>query len=92
MGSKRRPKYSIQHQEAADLRLRVLQRDGWRCQQCGSKMNLHVHHMIHLSQLGASSLANLITLCAECHQSAHEPKIVRISEMFLRYPIRDWDN
>ena len=53
------------------LTKRVLERDEWRCQKCGSLENLQVHHKIKRSQLGNDSLDNLITLCAYCHMGAH---------------------
>ena len=55
----------------AALRLQVLQRDGWRCQFCGSMSNLEVHHQEFRSQLGSDTEDNLITLCATCHHSTH---------------------
>jgi 5-methylcytosine-specific restriction endonuclease McrA len=53
------------------LRRRVLVRDGWRCQGCGSLRQLEVHHIMRRSQLGDDVDANLITLCASCHQQIH---------------------
>ncbi len=53
------------------LRQQVLRRDGWRCQLCGSMSNLEVHHKEFRSHAGEDSELNLITLCAECHASAH---------------------
>jgi 5-methylcytosine-specific restriction endonuclease McrA len=50
---------------------RVLERDGWRCQKCGSPENLQVHHKIKRSQRGNDSLENLVTLCAYCHIAEH---------------------
>jgi hypothetical protein len=50
---------------------RVLERDGWRCQKCGSLKNLQVHHKIKRSQQGSDSLVNLVTLCAYCHMAEH---------------------
>jgi len=49
----------------------VLERDGWRCQKCGSLENLQVHHQIRRSQRRHDSLANLVTLCAFCHLGEH---------------------
>jgi hypothetical protein len=43
---------------------RVLERDGWRCQKCGSLEGLQVHHKIKRSDQGDDALANLLTLCA----------------------------
>jgi len=53
------------------LMKRVLERDGSRCQKCGSLENLQVHHKIKRSQIRNDSLANLVTLCAYCHMAEH---------------------
>ena len=53
------------------LRKRVLERDGWRCQQCGSSKDLHVHHLTRRSELGDDAEENLLTLCAWCHSHVH---------------------
>jgi len=53
------------------LRQQVLCRDGWRCQSCGTMSNLEVHHREFRSHSGSDSEANLITLCAACHATAH---------------------
>ncbi len=53
------------------LRQQVLRRDGWRCQLCGSMLNLEVHHKQFRSHSGSDSESNLITLCARCHASSH---------------------
>jgi hypothetical protein len=54
------------------LRNRVLRRDGWRCQSCGTMSNLEVHHKEFRSQAGDDSEENLITLCNACHASLHD--------------------
>ena len=53
------------------LRHQVLERDGWRCQNCGSSQALHVHHLSKRSQLGDDALDNLTTLCVNCHEREH---------------------
>ena len=53
------------------LRQRVLRRDGWRCQLCGTLSNLEVHHKQFRSHSGHDSEDNLITLCSPCHSSVH---------------------
>jgi 5-methylcytosine-specific restriction endonuclease McrA len=53
------------------LRNQVLERDGWRCQECGSLSNLQVHHLNPRSGLGSDTVTNLITLCAPCHGKRH---------------------
>ncbi len=52
------------------LREQVRRRDGWRCQGCGTRSNLEVHHQLR-SQGGHDSEENLITLCARCHSLVH---------------------
>lgn len=55
-----------------DIRKKILQRDGYRCQRCGrTDTELHVHHIVPLSKGGSSDPSNLITLCRECHESIH---------------------
>jgi 5-methylcytosine-specific restriction endonuclease McrA len=53
------------------LRQQVLQRDGWRCQFCGSMTNLDVHHQQFRSHSGEDSDVNLVTLCKKCHEQVH---------------------
>jgi 5-methylcytosine-specific restriction endonuclease McrA len=50
----------------------VLQRDGWRCQSCGSLKDLQVHHQESRSESGDDSEQNLIILCSECHSTLHK--------------------
>jgi group II intron reverse transcriptase/maturase len=53
--------------EWAELRLAVLERDGYQCTQCGSTSNLHVHHRRAQRQGGTHQMDNLQTLCERCH-------------------------
>jgi 5-methylcytosine-specific restriction endonuclease McrA len=53
------------------LRKSILERDDWRCQQCGRRTHLEVHHQQHRSQQGADAEENLITLCSACHWRQH---------------------
>ena len=61
----------LERLEYEDLRQRVLRRDSWRCQFCGSRQNLEVHHQQFRSRSGEDFEENLITLCANCHSVAH---------------------
>jgi len=54
-----------------ELRLKVLARDGWRCQICGRQENLEVHHRELRSHLGSDTEENLIALCVSCHSAIH---------------------
>ena len=55
-----------------ELHLEVLERDGWRCQMCGTMNNLQVHHLQFRSRSGDDHKTNLITLCWSCHRRVHE--------------------
>jgi 5-methylcytosine-specific restriction endonuclease McrA len=55
----------------ARLHRGILERDGWRCQKCGSSGNLDVHHINRRSALGDDAEINLITVCRECHKMLH---------------------
>jgi 5-methylcytosine-specific restriction endonuclease McrA len=51
------------------LRLEALRRDGFRCQDCGARGRLEVHHVRSVREapeLGFD-LANLKSLCPSCH-------------------------
>ena len=53
------------------LKRTVLERDGWKCQSCGRREQLEVHHQVRRSQLGPDEVRNLITLCSVCHRKLH---------------------
>jgi len=67
----KQPRLELSPEEYIRLRMRVLERDGWRCQECGSMECLEVHHMKPRSQLGDDMIDNLIALCAGCHGKCH---------------------
>lgn len=65
------------NQEGRDMdkRWEALNRDNWKCQDCGTDLKegeAEVHHMRmykgYSSPEGADRLENLISLCKECHQ------------------------
>jgi len=61
----------LENREYEELRTRVLRRDGWRCQFCGSMTNLEVHHQTFRSHAGEDKESNLISVCTKCHSSLH---------------------
>jgi 5-methylcytosine-specific restriction endonuclease McrA len=67
----KQPPIRLEQREYQELRERVLRRDGWRCQFCGSMTNLEVHHQQFRSHSGADQEDNLITLCNGCHWPEH---------------------
>ena len=67
----KRPRIRLNQEEYTHLRRQILERDGWRCQDCGSSQNLQIHHKKLRSQSGHDAEENLITLCAQCHMRIH---------------------
>ena len=55
----------------ARLRRAALQRDGYRCRECGTAGRLEVHHVVAVEVGGSNELANLKTVCRECHLEEH---------------------
>lgn len=51
-----------------NVRMHVLERDGYRCQICGrTGVKLSLHHIRFRSKNGRNDLDNLITACDDCH-------------------------
>jgi 5-methylcytosine-specific restriction endonuclease McrA len=67
----KQPRLKLNAEEYTVVRKYVLERDGWRCQDCGALKDLQVHHIKPRSQLGGDVACNLITLCAICHGRRH---------------------
>jgi hypothetical protein len=51
----------------AALRFKVLERDGFTCQYCGSRDDLQADHVIPEALGGPTTLWNLITACRTCN-------------------------
>jgi hypothetical protein len=50
----------------------VYKRDNAQCQRCGSKNNLHIHHIVSFeNEKLRADIDNLILLCADCHRWVH---------------------
>ena len=60
--------------EWASIRMRVLERAGWRCQACGLRRRLDIHHVVKRSQGGSDfDLNQLAALCRWCHDQTDAP-------------------
>jgi 5-methylcytosine-specific restriction endonuclease McrA len=70
------PRLRLDANSYHELHRQVLERDGWRCQVCGSMQHLQVHHLQFRSQSGGDEEQNLITLCAQCHAQVHRKAVV----------------
>ena len=55
------------------LRLAALDRDGWRCRDCGKAGKLEVHHVKPVRDGGARlpPLSDVVSLCLSCHRLRH---------------------
>ncbi len=54
-----------------ELTLQILERDGWKCQHCGRRDQLQIHHLLRRSQMGPDTEDNLMTVCSHCHRQLH---------------------
>ena len=64
-------------------KLLVLERDNYKCQQCGYTNNLHVHHLTY-ENVTNEQLDDLVTLCKRCHRSEHKKKVKNTKLLLLR--------
>jgi len=51
----------------------ILQEKGRRCETCGSKSNLQVHHLNYLN-LGNESKDDVMVLCKKCHKEINKKR------------------
>jgi len=67
-----RPAASVVEWKA--IRQQVLARADWRCQACGVRRRLDVHHVVKRSQGGSDfDLDQLVALCRWCHDKTDAP-------------------
>lgn len=66
-----------------ELRQMVFERDDWTCQKCGSKKNLHCHHIegIRWEPLESADIDRCITYCKKCHKEVHKIEECRAVDM-----------
>jgi 5-methylcytosine-specific restriction endonuclease McrA len=67
----KKPRIKLNSKAYMALKNQVLERDSWKCQECGALENLQVHHLKSRSRLGNDEMINLITLCTPCHRKKH---------------------
>jgi len=68
---RKQPHLRLEAKEYKLLRAQVLAGDGWRCQTCGARCNLQVHHKKSRGRLGHDHADDLITLCAAYQEATH---------------------
>lgn len=60
------------------IRARKLQQSDYKCQLCGCKESLEVHHNTYC-RVGSEDMSDLIVLCRECHEK-HHGRVARAPE------------
>lgn len=70
-------KQQLKNQLWLNKKAEILKRDNYRCTNCGSILNLQVHHKRYISGRMAWDYDNndLITLCRNCHYSTHSEEL-----------------
>lgn len=56
------------------VRAFVIRRDGG-CIGCGAQTDLHDHHLRRHARQGSNRAANLVALCADCHEDVHAGRL-----------------
>jgi 5-methylcytosine-specific restriction endonuclease McrA len=71
--SKRRRQYRryLDSDEWKERRDKILWRDNYECQKCGSTVRLQVHHLEYADKFGDEPDDALLTLCRNCHRQIH---------------------
>ena len=64
--------YQLSEYEGNNWRQKVLWRDRYTCQHCGSEDKLQAHHIRKRLKGGTNRVSNGATLCEQCHVSLHE--------------------
>ena len=64
--------------EYNEWRIKVLTRDNYTCQKCGSKENIEVHHIHkYMYDPNNTDIGNGISLCKDCHDIANKEQNMR---------------
>lgn len=67
--SKRPGRWALRRKEWQAVRHAVLERDKWRCQHCGVRGRLEVHHVKRVADHPELAFvpSNCLSLCGPCH-------------------------
>lgn len=70
------------HPSWKKCRLQILERDGYKCTQCGSTTNLQVHHKYYIAGSKPWEVPQkcLTTLCDICHKGVHDTTKIKVIE------------
>jgi 5-methylcytosine-specific restriction endonuclease McrA len=67
---------ALQHPKWQKKRLKIFERDKWKCKDCGdTETALHIHHIKYTKKYPWHELdKNLRTICQNCHRKVHKIK------------------
>lgn len=51
-------------------------REGYKCEICGSDLDIHGHHMLDFAFGGEATSDNILVVCKKCHDQVHTGDIV----------------
>ena len=60
----------IQSEDWKKRRDKKLRKADWKCERCGSGINLCIHHITY-DNLGNEPMSDLLVLCKSCHEDIH---------------------
>jgi 5-methylcytosine-specific restriction endonuclease McrA len=69
-----------------EKRHQALERDEWTCQGCLERPATQVHHLTY-DHVGAELLFELVSVCDDCHERAHEERIA-LEERLIKFEFR----
>lgn len=89
--SRPRPSYEeyINSKAWKHKRAEALRYYGAFCSVCGSKHDLHVHHLSY-KRLGREKMKDLEVLCDGCHANLHEGKVVGVLDPITKRYLALW--
>lgn len=67
-----------------ELRLQVLNRDGWRCVYCAREAN-EADHVVAKANGGQDELSNLVAACRTCNGTKADRTTVRLNYVNTRW-------
>jgi hypothetical protein len=67
-----------------DVKIAVAARDGGRCRQCGSAVELHFDHVIPWSKGGSNTVTNIQLLCGPCNRRKGADDIPAMPDPYLQ--------
>ena len=76
------------------MRLKILERDQWRCTRCDDTTNtLHVHHLCYRpgKDPWESTAEELVTFCASCHEEETSTSTMARQEVIQKLTMWPWD-